>query len=118
VTAAEHGQQLDVQQEGGLRLRQWAGSYLWRRGQYRQALALDEQTLTRRQQVLGDDHPDTLASMNNLAATRHALGDLDGAHQLGEQALAARRRALGDDHPDTLLSMNNLAAVRRDLEKQ
>jgi len=53
--------------------------------------------------------------MNNLAVTRHALGDLDGARELHEQVLAGRRRVLGDHHPDTLMSRNNLAAVRREL---
>jgi hypothetical protein len=65
--------------------------------------------------VLGEDHPETLTSMNNLADTRHSLGDLDGARQLHEQALAGRRRVLGEDHPDSLTSMNNLTEVRRDL---
>jgi Tetratricopeptide repeat len=67
--------------------------------------------------VLGDDHPDTPTSMNNLAATRRALGDLDGARQLFEQALAGRRRVLGDDHPDTLTSMRSLAEVSRELDE-
>jgi Tetratricopeptide repeat len=36
---------------------------------------LHEQTLTTRRRVLGDDHPDTLNSMNNLAAVRRELGE-------------------------------------------
>jgi hypothetical protein len=65
--------------------------------------------------VLGDDHPQTLSSMNNLASIRQALGDLPEARELHEQALAGFRRVLGDDHPTTLNSMNDLAAVRREL---
>jgi hypothetical protein len=38
------------------------------------ARELFEQALAGRQRVLGDDHPDTLASMNNLAAVRRDLG--------------------------------------------
>jgi Flp pilus assembly protein TadD len=53
-----------------------------------------------------------MESMNNLAETRHDLGDLDGACELHEQALAGCRRVLGDDHPNTLISMNNLAMTR------
>jgi hypothetical protein len=56
--------------------------------------------------VLGEDHPLTLTTMNNLATTRRNLGDLDGARQLQEQVLAGRRRVLGDDHPETLTSIN------------
>lgn len=48
-------------------------------------------------------------SMNNLAGTLRAQGDLAGARSLEEQVLTVRRRVLGEEHPDTLISMNNLA---------
>jgi tetratricopeptide (TPR) repeat protein len=86
-----------------------AATYLWSRGQYRQALPLNEQALAGLRQLLGEDHPDTLWSVHSLAEALRNLGDLY------EQALAGRRRVLGDDHPDTLQSMNNLAAVRQEL---
>ena len=59
--------------------------------------------------VLGEEHPNTLTSMNNLAETLRAQGDLAGARELHEQALEVRRRMLGEEHPDTLMSRNNLA---------
>ncbi|MBK7956349.1 MAG: tetratricopeptide repeat protein [Candidatus Accumulibacter sp.] len=62
---------------------------------------------------LGDEHPDTLTSMNNLALTLRSQGDLPGARALQEQVLAIRRRVLGDEHPDTLSSMANLASTLR-----
>ena len=117
LAVADHAQGLEVESERWLWLLAQSGSYLWSRGQYGQALTLEEQVLAIRRRVLGDDHPNTLTSMNNLAETRRALGDLQGARDLHEQALAARRRVLGDDHPDTLTSMNNLAAVRRELDE-
>ena len=52
--------------------------------------------------VLGPEHPDTLVSMNNLAATLQAQGDLAGARGLQEQVLDLSRRVLGAEHPDTL----------------
>jgi hypothetical protein len=61
--------------------------------------------------VLGEEHPDTLMSMNNLAGTLGAEGDLARAGRLQEQVLAIRRRVLGEEHPDTLMSMNNLAGA-------
>jgi hypothetical protein len=63
--------------------------------------------------VLGDEHPDTLRSLNGLAETRRALGDPEPAHRLHEQVLAARRNVLGNDHPETLISMNNLALTHQ-----
>ena len=52
-----------------------------------------------------------LTSMNNLAETLRALGDLPGARNLQHQTLKARRHILGSDHPGTLTSMNNLAGT-------
>jgi hypothetical protein len=90
---------------------------LWNRlGLYQLAaglVAASAETLRRsgelRERTLGEEHPDTLASMNNLASTLSAQGDLPGARALQERVLEARRRVLGEEHPDTLASMNNLA---------
>lgn len=60
-----------------------------------------------------EEHPGTLTSMNNLAITLHAQGDLAGAQALEEKALEVCRRVLGEEHPDTLASMNNLASTLR-----
>jgi tetratricopeptide (TPR) repeat protein len=109
LAAVDHGQSLDVEAEAWLSLLHEAAVYLHRRGRYRQALDLHQQVLAVRRRTLGDDHPDTLASMNKLAESRWILGDPHGARELHEQTLAARRRVLGDDHRDTLDSMNNLA---------
>ena len=57
---------------------------------------------------LGPDHPDTLASMNNLAVSYAALGRHAEALKFREQTLALHKAKLGTDHPDTLTSMCNL----------
>ncbi|MES9900841.1 MAG: tetratricopeptide repeat protein [Sedimenticola sp.] len=59
---------------------------------------------------LGDKHPDTLTSLNNLAACLDTLGRAGEALPLFQQTLEQRREGLGDKHPDTLTSLNNLAA--------
>ena len=61
--------------------------------------------------ILGDDHPQTLASRNNLAHAHYSAGRLDAAIPLYEEVLADRVRVLGEDHPDTLASRNNLASA-------
>lgn len=63
------------------------------------------------QDELGDEHPDTLACLSNLATTLYAKGNWNGALDLQKMTLAIRRRVLGDEHPDTLTSMNNLAVT-------
>ncbi len=78
-------------------------------GEYQQAQALDEDTLTRSRQVLGKDHPDTLTTANNLARDLHELGEYQQAQALDEDTLTRSRRVLGKDHPATLTSAHNLA---------
>jgi eukaryotic-like serine/threonine-protein kinase len=64
---------------------------------------------------LGPDHPDTLASMHDLALVlRDTPSRWDEARDLLGRVLAARRRVLGPDHPDTLASMDTLALLARD----
>jgi hypothetical protein len=46
-------------------------------GEVQAACDLDQDTLARRRQVLGPDHPDTLRSEGNLAADLRALGEAD-----------------------------------------
>jgi hypothetical protein len=53
-------------------------------GQYDQARERDEDTLTRRRRVLGDDHPGTLMSASNLADDLRQLGEHERARELDE----------------------------------
>jgi tetratricopeptide (TPR) repeat protein len=64
--------------------------------------------------VLGADHPQTLRSRNNLAYAYQAAGHLGRAIPLHEQTLDDYVRVLGADHPTTLISRNNLAAAYDD----
>ena len=77
------------------------------------ALTLTD-SVTRAGDVLGPDHPSTLASRNNLAYAYRDAGRLDDAIPLFEQNLEDRTRILGPDHPDTLTSRNNLANAHHD----
>jgi hypothetical protein len=58
--------------------------------------------------ILGEEHPNTLTSMSNLAVTLSDQGDLAGARKLQEQVLEIRRRILGEEHPSTSISAWNL----------
>jgi tetratricopeptide (TPR) repeat protein/tRNA A-37 threonylcarbamoyl transferase component Bud32 len=66
-----------------------------------------------REAKLGPDHPQTLASMNDLASAYRDVGRLDDALALGEEALRLRKVKLGPDHPQTLTSMIDLGASYR-----
>jgi Tetratricopeptide repeat len=51
--------------------------------------------------VLGEEHPDTLTSINNPAEILRTQGDLNGARGLQEKVLEIRRRIQGKEHPNT-----------------
>ena len=59
--------------------------------------------------VLGEDHPDTFTSRNNLAYAYQSAGRLGEAVILYEKLFSDRTRILGPNHRDTLASCNNLA---------
>jgi hypothetical protein len=77
-------------------------------GRLKEAEELDVQVMETRKSVMGMEHPDTLASMANLASTYRKQGQLEEAEVLYEQVMEIRKRMLGMEHPETLTSMNNL----------
>ncbi len=88
-----------------------AGNYLLGRAAYSEARPLFERALALGEKALNPDDRSTAASLNNLALTLKAQGDLAGARPLYERALAIREKTLGSEHEDTAQSLNNLALL-------
>jgi hypothetical protein len=63
-------------------------------------------------QILGEQHPETLTAMVNLAGTYRNQGKWDEAMELQEKVLGLTKQILGERHPDTLAAMANLAFMR------
>ena len=61
---------------------------------------LERHTLEVRRRVLGEEHPDTLQSMVNLAVLHHYQGQDSKAEPLLVNALEVSRRVLGEEHPN------------------
>jgi len=78
---------------------------------YGEAELLYERALAIRKQKLGESHPDTARSLNNLAALYRIQGRYEEAEPLYKQALAIRKQNLGESHPDTAQSFSNLALL-------
>ncbi|MCB8934798.1 MAG: tetratricopeptide repeat protein [Candidatus Promineofilum sp.] len=70
-----------------------------------------ERALAVRERVLGPEHPDTAAGLNNLGYLLQDMGDLPAARPYLERALAVWERVLGPEHPDTASSCNNLGVL-------
>jgi CHAT domain-containing protein/tetratricopeptide (TPR) repeat protein len=84
---------------------------LYRAGKYAEGAAVARQALNIRKQVLGERHPLTAQSLNNLAMLLQAQGDYASARPLLAQALDIRKQVLGERHPDTAANLNNLATL-------
>jgi tetratricopeptide (TPR) repeat protein len=86
-------------------------SFLYSLGRYEAAEKLYRRAFEGRIGLLGEEHRDTLASMNSLALLLKSQGKYEEAEPKLRQTLALREKVLGKEHPDTLASMNNLAGV-------
>lgn len=85
------------------------GEKLYAEGKYAEAEEVFVELLEKRKKVLGEKHPDTLESMNNLAVVYQSQGHYLKAMGLIEQALLLTKEVLGEKHEDTLRCMANLA---------
>ncbi len=91
-----------------------AGTFLWRAGQHKQSIKIDQDLLDLAQQQYGETDPKTITALNNLALSFHAEGNYTAAEQLYRQALALDAKTLGTDHPDYATNLNNLAGLLDD----
>nr|MDJ0843452.1 CHAT domain-containing protein [Crocosphaera sp.] len=80
-------------------------------GRYTKAEPLYQQALAIKKQQLGENHPSTATSLNNLAGLYESQGRYTEAEPLLQQALAINKEQLGENHPDTASSVNNLAVL-------
>ncbi|OAL01790.1 kinesin light chain [Phaeosphaeriaceae sp. SRC1lsM3a] len=80
-------------------------------GRYKEAEELEVQVMQTTQRVLGDEHPDTLISINDMALTYSSQGRWTEAEELRVQVMQTTKRVLSDEHPDTLASIANLAVT-------
>jgi tetratricopeptide (TPR) repeat protein len=65
--------------------------------------------------TVGEDHPDTILSLNNYAWCLYLLKRFPEAEPLFKQALEQRLRIQGKDHRNTIMSMKNYAVTLRAL---
>ncbi|KAH8704321.1 kinesin light chain 1 [Phaeosphaeriaceae sp. PMI808] len=80
-------------------------------GQYSAAETTHRQVLSLREKSLGEEHSQTLMSMNDVGLALGDQGRYEEAESMNRQTLTRREKVVGPEHPDTLTSMNNLALV-------
>ena len=80
---------------------------------YSIAYQYHSESLALRESNLDPEHPDTLASMKDLASVLYHQGRHSEAEEMDRQVLEVAEKVLGPEHPTTIASMNNLAVVLR-----
>ena len=89
-----------------------------RRQRYEEAKPLYEEALAITRKVLGEQHPHTAGSLNNLALLYESQGQYEKAEPLYGQALAICINILGEQHPNTQIVLSNYARFRRERSKK
>ena len=87
------------------------GLVYYHEGRSKEAEELFKQVMKISKRVLGEEHPDTLIRIVNLASTYRNQGRWKEAEELFVQVMKISKRVLGEEHPDTLTSIANLAST-------
>jgi tetratricopeptide (TPR) repeat protein len=64
---------------------------------------------------LGEEHPSTASSLNNIAGLYESMGRYEEAEPLYVRSLKIREKKLGAEHPFTASSLNNIAELYRSM---
>ncbi|MDI1492406.1 MAG: hypothetical protein OHK93_003620 [Ramalina farinacea] len=103
--------------KGDRSLREWASLlhnaawYALRMGSITEAVDLSEIAMKVREKILGQEHKETLSSINMVGSVYNLGGRWDKAEELEVRVMETTKRVLGEEHPDTLTSMANLAST-------
>jgi tetratricopeptide (TPR) repeat protein/predicted Ser/Thr protein kinase len=109
--AAQIAGKFDAQPSVEASIRQTIGMTYEDLGLFPEAERQIERALDLRRRLLGEEHPDTLASMNELAGIYRDQGKYEQAEPRFIKVLEMRRRVMGTQHLDTLRTMNDLAEL-------
>jgi tetratricopeptide (TPR) repeat protein len=74
-----------------------------------EALERHERALRIQMKMLGEEHPDTAASLSNIGEVYYSMGKHERALEHHERALRIMVKVLGEEHPSTITSRVNLA---------
>jgi eukaryotic-like serine/threonine-protein kinase len=80
-------------------------------GQLESSHARFERVLERQRAILGDDHPETLESLEGLAIANSNMSQFDESRALYTELIERRRRLHGEEHSETLGAINGLAVL-------
>ncbi len=103
--------ELAGQPEVKARLMETMGTVYTNLGLYRGAEPLLRAAVDTDRRTLGNNHPQTLTAMNQLANLYWSQDRYPEAEPLYLEVIEGRRRVLGEEHPDTLRVRTDLASL-------
>ena len=89
------------------------GNYYYDTGDYNKSLHFYEKSLEINLATLGDNHPSTATSYNNIGLAYYSKGQFDKAIEYYEKSLKILNTKLGKEHPSTQTVQNNLDTLMR-----
>jgi tetratricopeptide (TPR) repeat protein len=89
--------------------------YLWKRGDYEDALEVAHKLEEQWQEKIGPDDEQTLSLRFHIANVLRSQGGFEDAHVLDSEIWRKQKEALGEDHPSTLLTAGSLGGDLRGL---
>ena len=92
------------------------GFRLEKKGKYEEVKVFWLAALEGRKRVLGDEHKDTIASLNNMGALLGNTNDYEGELGYYQQAVRLQEIKLGRTHPSTLMTNHNMAIAYEELK--
>lgn len=78
-------------------------------GRYREAEEIYQRVLTIREEAIGEDCPQVVSTLNNLALVYAREDKYGQARSLEERALVIAEKTLGASNPEVAWTLNNLA---------
>lgn len=99
------------------RLLQTLASTLYQVGLLAPAIQPQKDALEIRRRLLGDDHVDTLISINHMGTLLRDQGKLSEAEAYYREALEKCRSVLGDEHEETIASISNMGNLLMQQDK-
>jgi tRNA A-37 threonylcarbamoyl transferase component Bud32/tetratricopeptide (TPR) repeat protein len=116
-SAPEIERAFDGQPELEAAVRNTLGMTYYYLAQFKAANFHLEKAYAIRREQLGEEHPDTLTSLQNLASVAWREGKFAEAEAMGRRVLSMRRRVLGPEHEDTLWTQLRLGLFLLEQDK-
>lgn len=85
---------------------------IWQKN-YNEAAQYLNRALNVQKKLLGEEHPDTYNTYNNLGGAYECTGDFKQAAEYFSKAYDGFRKILGEEHPTTQIILNNLLRTQK-----